>query len=146
MVQCQYNVLVSTNPLIATPLINVYVLQSSICNAVSTCKVYIIKVQHKYCSITVTVYIYIYIYICSLDLPLPNAHTTQQQQTSNVVLVQQQPQAVVTTVHHGYAPGDQGMVLAVISTFVVVFFFCWFSLICTIPAIVFASNVSHGLI
>jgi len=67
-----------------------------------------------------------------------------QQQTSNVVLVQQQPQAVVTTVHHGYAPGDQGMVLAVISTFVVVFFFCWFSLICTIPAIIFASNAQSS--
>ena len=65
----------------------------------------------------------------------------QQQQHHNVVLVQQQPQVVTGQVYYG-GGGDQGMALAIIATFVAIFFGCWLSLICTIPAIVFASQVS----
>lgn len=77
-------------------------------------------------------------------LPSPlSLHHQQQQQSSNVVLVQHQPQPAVVALHRYHAPGDQGMVLAVIATFIIVFFGCWFGLICTIPAIILASNVRH---
>ena len=58
-------------------------------------------------------------------------------------MVQQQPQAV-HQVHHARNSdyGTPALVFAIGVTFFIVFFGCWWSLICSIAAIAFAANVS----
>ncbi len=65
-------------------------------------------------------------------------------QNTNVVVVGQQPRPASTTVYRQYS-GDYAsgaLIFAIFATFCVFFFGCWWSLICSIVAIVFAINVS----
>ena len=61
----------------------------------------------------------------------------------NVVVVNQQPQ--VHAVHYTARNSDYGtgaLVFAIVVTFFIIFFGCWWSLICSIAGIAFAANVS----
>ena len=63
----------------------------------------------------------------------------------NVVVVNQQPQ--VHAVHYTARNSDYGtgaLVFAIIVTFFIIFFGCWWSLICSIAGIAFAANVSNA--
>lgn len=62
----------------------------------------------------------------------------------NVVVVNQQPQ--VQAVHYAARNSDYGtgaLVFAIVVTFFIIFFGCWWSLICSIAGIAFAANVSN---
>ena len=69
----------------------------------------------------------------------------QQQCTSNVVVVQQSAAVIpVVTRPEGYQPeaGQAALVFAMIITILALIFGCWWSIICSIPGMVFASSVS----
>ena len=61
----------------------------------------------------------------------------------NVVVVQQQPQVVQPIRRSGNSDyGTPALVFAIGVTMFIVFFGCWWSLICSIAGIIFAANVS----
>eukprot|EP00731_Ephydatia_muelleri_P011912 Em0006g806a len=68
----------------------------------------------------------------------PQGQPFQQQQSSNVVVIDAQPSAATTTVVHR-PTGDHYMTLSVVMTIICVMCGGWTSLMCTIPAIMFAS-------
>ena len=63
-----------------------------------------------------------------------------QESSTNVVVVQQQPSTVYTTTVRPV--GDNFLTLAVVLTILCCLCGTWYSLLCTIPAIIFAVNVS----
>lgn len=61
-------------------------------------------------------------------------------QSHNVVVVQQPAPTVITT---SVRPtGDHYMTLSIVMTILCAFCFSWYALLCTLPAIIFATNVS----
>ncbi len=68
----------------------------------------------------------------------------QQHTSNNVVVVQQTAAAVPVVVRpDGYQPdaGQGALVFAMIITIIALIFGCWWSIVCSIPGIVFASSV-----
>ena len=66
----------------------------------------------------------------------------QQQSSTNVVLVQQQPTAVYTRTVR--ASGDNFLTLSVFMTMICFLCGTWYSLLCTVPAIIFASAAKEA--
>ena len=64
-----------------------------------------------------------------------------QQTSANVVVVQQQPQVIRPAPPVQNSSIDNSMTFALIVTILFLVFGCWWTLFCSIPAIIFASMV-----
>lgn len=69
-------------------------------------------------------------------------HTKAQQQTTNVVVVNQQPSTVPLTTVRVASRDQSSLIVAVIVSLIAFFCGCWWTLLCSIPAIVFGRMVS----
>ncbi|XP_064390765.1 uncharacterized protein LOC135338522 isoform X2 [Halichondria panicea] len=77
----------------------------------------------------------------------PQAGYVQQQSSNNVVVVQQSAAAFPVVVRpDGYQPeaGQAALVFAMIITIFSLIFGCWWSVVCSIPGIVFANSATSA--
>ncbi len=79
---------------------------------------------------------------CIHTQPRP-IYVQQQQQQNNVVVMQQAaPVTIVRPSIHQSDAGQGALVFAIIITLFALVCGCWWSIVCSIPGIVFASSVS----